>query len=217
MRVPCAAVHVSYLLKLLMVTFSCHESWSIRFGATTRHWDTTAPSALRARFCIQTTPSTREKEATVVLEREAEAKHPMASNGRPQLKVDSALCWNLGTHSKFVRGGCRMSARGNEPSKVSSRVEPSFDMMCFECLWFNLEPQDWINMMICKIMWVASKTPGQDDMQKMDIKLKKVHGVQVAEARGSFFARFFAEARGSGRYVIIFFISSILWISHSYI
>ncbi len=89
---------------------------------------------------------------TVVLEREAEAKHPMASNGRPQLKVDSALCWNLGTHSKFVRGGCRMSARVNEPSKVSSRVEPSFDVMCFECLWFNLEPQDWINMMICKIM-----------------------------------------------------------------
>ena len=40
-------------------------------------------------------------------------------------------------------------------------------------------------------------------MRRMDIKLKKVHGAQVAEARGSFFAHFFAEARGSGRYAII--------------
>lgn len=54
-------------------------------------------------------------------------------------------------------------------------------------------------------MSIASKTPSQDDMQRMDIKLKKVHGAQVAEARGRFFAHFsrkLAEAvamLGAGR------------------
>ena len=56
-----------------------------------------------------------------------------------------------------------------------------------------------------------------NDLQDCVIKLGKWYRTAVAEARGRFFVFFFAEARGSKCYVIIFFTSSILWISHSYI
>ena len=56
-----------------------------------------------------------------------------------------------------------------------------------------------------------------NDMQDCVIKLGKWYQTAVAEARGRLFVCFFfAEARGSKCYVIVFFII-IHWISHSYI
>ncbi len=78
-------------------------------------------------------------------------------------------------------------------------------------------PSAWANCHWTRLLPLAQMSSAntcQDDMQKIDIKLEEINGTQGAEA---FLQVFFAEARRSRCYAIIFLISSILWIAHSHI